>query len=231
MSKIAVATQRFSGFMKRNAMYLLILLCIASVATVIALAVTGNFGEQSTPLTPDDSINTPVDNKPNDTPTDNKPQTNKPSNDGDAPIINNPVIEALTFGAPCQGTVVTEHSDSVLVWNSTLSQYSTHTGVDFVADNGQVLAVANGVVNSVGYDPLNGHYIVIDHREGYQSRYYSLDEGITLKEGDTVTRGQVIATISDTMATEAHTGKHLHLEMSKDGEEINPLSVIILTDK
>ena len=47
MSKIAVATKRFSGFMKRNAMYLLILLCIASVATVIALAATGNFGEQS----------------------------------------------------------------------------------------------------------------------------------------------------------------------------------------
>ena len=77
MSKIAVATKRFSGFMKRNAMYLLILLCIASVATVIALAVTGNFGEESIDLTPNEDINVPVDN----TPTDNKPnnnQTNKP---------------------------------------------------------------------------------------------------------------------------------------------------------
>ena len=229
MSKIAVATKRFSGFMKRNAMYLLILLCIASVATVIALAVTGNFGEESIDLTPNEDINVPVDN----TPTDNKPnnnQTNKPETD-DTPIVNNPVANPLIFGSPCAGTIVTEYSDTVLVWNSTLTQYSTHLGVDFISDNGDVLAVANGIVNSVGYDPLKGHFIIIDHAENYQSRYYSLEEGITLKAGDTVTKGQVIASASDTMATETHQGKHLHLEMSKDGEDINPLTVIVLDEK
>lgn len=232
MSKIAVATKRFGGFMKRNAMYLLILLCIASVATVIALAVTGNFGEPVS-LTPDTNVDVPADNTPSNTPTDNTPnggQTNKP-NITDKPIVNDPVVEPLIFGAPCAGTVITEHSDTVLVWNSTLSQYSTHLGVDFVAENGAVLAVANGTVNEVGYDPLKGHFIVIDHAESYQSRYYSLDEGITLKAGDKVTKGQVIATLSDTMATEAHQGKHLHLEMSKDGADINPLSVILLAEK
>ena len=94
-----------------------------------------------------------------------------------------------------------------------------------------MLAVANGTVNSVGYDPLKGHFIIIDHAENYQSRYYSLEEGITLKAGDKVTKGQVIASASDTMATETHQGKHLHLEMSKDGEDINPLTVIVLDEK
>ena len=231
MSKIAVATKRFSGFMKRNAMYLLIVLCIASVATVIALAITGNFGE-SVSLTPDADVNVPADNTPNNTPSDttNGSQTNKPSTN-DQPIVNPPLSETLVFGTPCAGTVITEYSDSILVWNSTLSQYSTHLGVDFVSENGAVLAVANGTVNTVGYDPLKGHFIIIDHADNYQSRYYSLDEGISLKAGDKVTKGQVIATISDTMATEAHEGKHLHLEMSKDGNNIDPLSVIILTEK
>ena len=233
MSKIAVATKRFGGFMKRNAMYLLILLCIASVATVIALAVTGNFGEQNLDLTPNGDVNVPVDNptnntpdtQPNDTPTDNPPVDVNP------PVDNTPTPEPLTFGAPCAGEIVTEYSNTVLVWNSTLSQYSTHLGVDFVCEDGQILAVASGIVNSVGYDPLLGHFIIIDHAESYQSRYYSLAEGITLKTGDKVEKGQVIGTTSDSMATEAHQGNHLHLEMSKEGKSIDPLSVLILAEK
>ena len=233
MSKIAVATKRFGGFMKRNAMYLLILLCIASVATVIALAVTGNFGEQSLDLTPNGDINVPVDNPTNNNP-DVKPddtQTNNPSEDVNPPVDNTPTPDPLTFGAPCIGDIVTEYSNTVLVWNSTLSQYSTHLGVDFVCADGKVLAVASGTVSSVGYDPLLGHFIVIDHAENYQSRYYSLEEGITLKAGDKVEKGQVIGSTSDSMATEAHEGNHLHLEMSKDGKSIDPLSVLILAEK
>lgn len=225
MSKIAVATKRFSGFMKRNATYLLILLCIASVATVIALAITGNFGEQNVDLTPDDNVvDLPVDTTPNN-------PTQKPTDKNDTPIINNPVVQPLTFSAPCTGSVVTDYSNTALVWNSTLSQYSTHLGVDFVADDGKVLAVASGMVSTVGYDPLKGHYIVIDHAENYQSRYYSLAEGITLKAGDKVVKGQVIGTVGESMSTEAHQGSHLHLEMSKNGEDIDPLSVIVLAEK
>ncbi|MEE0841664.1 MAG: hypothetical protein U0M04_02015, partial [Christensenellales bacterium] len=44
MSKISVAAKKIGEFMKRNAFYLLIVLCIASVATVIALAASGDFG-------------------------------------------------------------------------------------------------------------------------------------------------------------------------------------------
>jgi murein DD-endopeptidase MepM/ murein hydrolase activator NlpD len=33
------------------------------------------------------------------------------------------------------------------------------------------------------------------------------------------------------MATEAHQGSHLHFEMSKDGENIDPLTVIVLAEK
>ena len=229
MSKIAVATKRFSGFMKRNAMYLLILLCIASVATVIALAATGNFGEQSIDIDGEqnnnDNTDIPTVGDPDDKPSDT------PIVKPDPPVDGTPVDTPLTFTAPCNGTVTVTYSDTVLVWNSTLGQYSTHLAVDFVAEDLRVLAVAGGTVKEVGYDALDGNYVIITHKDGYESRYFSLGDGVTLKAGDTVAEGDVIGTMSTTMAKESLDGNHLHFEMSKDGVDIDPLSVIILNEK
>lgn len=228
MSKIAVATKRFSGFMKRNAMYLLILLCIASVATVIALAATGNFGEQSIDIDGEQNNNDtdiPTVGDPDDKPSD------QPIVKPDPPVDDTPVDTPLTFTAPCMGTVTVSYSDTVLVWNSTLGQYSTHLAVDFVAEDLRVLAVAGGTVKEVGYDALDGNYVIITHKDGYESRYFSLGDGVTLKAGDTVAEGDVIGTMSTTMAKESLDGNHLHFEMSKDGVDIDPLSVIILNEK
>lgn len=214
--------------MKRNAMYLLILLCIASVATVIALAATGNFGEQSIDIDGEQNNNDtdiPTVGDPDDKPSD------QPIVKPDPPVDDTPVDTPLTFTAPCMGTVTVSYSDTVLVWNSTLGQYSTHLAVDFVAEDLRVLAVAGGTVKEVGYDALDGNYVIITHKDGYESRYFSLGDGVTLKAGDTVAEGDVIGTMSTTMAKESLDGNHLHFEMSKDGVDIDPLSVIILNEK
>ena len=214
-------------------MYLLILLCIASVATVIALAATGNFGEQSIDIDGEqnnnDNTDIPTVGDPDDNPSDNP--SDKPIVKPDPPVDDTPVDTPLTFTAPCMGTVTVNYSDTVLVWNSTLGQYSTHLAVDFVAEDLRVLAVAGGTVKEVGYDALNGNYVIITHKDGYESRYFSLADGITLKAGDTVVEGDVIGTMSTTMAKESLDGNHLHFEMSKDGVDIDPLSVIILNEK
>ena len=219
--------------MKRNAMYLLILLCIASVATVIALAATGNFGEQTIDIDGEqnnnDNTDIPTVGDPDDNPGDNV--DDKPIIKPDPPVDDTPADTPLTFTAPCMGTVTVSYSDTVLVWNSTLGQYSTHLAVDFVAEDLRVLAVAGGTVKEVGYDALNGNYVIITHKDGYESRYFSLADGITLKAGDTVVEGDVIGTMSTTMAKESLDGNHLHFEMSKDGVDIDPLSVIILNEK
>ena len=210
-------------------MYLLILLCIASVATVIALAATGNFGGQTIDIDGEqnnnDNTDIPTVGDPDDNPSD------KPIIKPDPPADDTPVDTPLTFTSPCNGTVTVTYSDTVLVWNSTLGQYSTHLAVDFVAEDLRVLAVAGGTVKEVGYDALNGNYVIITHKDGYESRYYSLGDGVTLKAGDTVAEGDVIGTMSTTMAKESLDGNHLHFEMSKDGVDIDPLSVIILNEK
>lgn len=223
MSKMTVAAKRFGGFMKRNAMYLMILLTIASVATVIALAATGNFGGEVTPTitAPDNVQDEPVvkpDDKQDDTP------VIKPDE-----VV--PTVEPLTFCAPANCTSTLDYSETALAWNATLGQYSTHLGMDFAPADGKVLSVADGTVKEVDYDALDGHYIIVTHAENYESRYYSLSENVNVKKGDKVTKGQQIGSISTSMAKESLDGNHLHFEMSKNGKDVNPLSVIVMNDK
>lgn len=223
MSKTSVAAKRFGGFMKRNAMYFLILLCIASVATIIALSVTGNFGKTDIDLSgsnTDIGGDTPVINQPDD------PVINDPVDD---PVINEP--KPLSFTAPVNGGVTVDYSDTVLVWSSTLEQYSVHTGLDFTSEDQKVFAAAAGTVSETGYDMLNGYYVVISHDEGYETRYYSLAEQLNVDAKDKVTEGQLIGTMSTSMATESLDGAHLHFEMSKNGEDINPVTVLVLNEK
>lgn len=224
MSKITVAAKKFGGFMKRNAFYFMIVLCIASVATVIALAVTGNFNSTPTPGVVDPGTDPgTVDPGTVDPGTD--PGTVDPG--GDDPVVK----PELKFILPTSGSIVNDYSDSVLVWNDTLGQYSVHTGLDFTGTDLSVYAVEKGTIAEVGHDDLEGHYVVINHDEGYQSRYYSLDENISVKVGANVIKGQLIGTMSDTMGAECLTGNHLHFEMSKNNVDINPLEVLVLEEK
>lgn len=218
MSKFTVAAKRFGGFMKRNAFYFLIILCIASVATVIALAVTHNSGAPDSDLNPDDNqtVVKPDDNDPN-----------KPNPDENDP---NPPAKKLTFIAPANGSISHEF-DLTLAMNPSMGQWETHSALDFVADDLNVYASADGVVKKVGRNNLDGNFVIIEHEEGYTSKYMSLDtiDGIT--EGANVKQGQLIGKMSDSQGTEALKGAHLHFEILKDGKHINPLDVIVLEEK
>lgn len=214
MSKFSVAAKRFGGFMKRNAFYFLIILCIASVATVIALAVTHNA------VTPDSGLNsgndTPVINPDDNKPTPPNPDDNKPT-------------EKLTFISPCNGTIAYEYE--IFTMNQSMGQWEDHSALDFVAEDLKVFAAADGTVKEIGQNDLDGNYIIVEHAEGYTTKYMSLDaiDGIT--EGATVKQGQLIGKMSDTQGRESLKGAHLHFEMLKDNEQINPLEVIVLDEK
>lgn len=219
MSKFTVAAKRFGGFLKRNAFYLLIILCIASVATVIALAVTYNTG------TPDTDLNN-VDDTPTLKPDDNKPSVDDPGNNDN----DNPPEKKLTFIAPTNGTISQEF-DTTMVSNPTMGYWATHCALDFVSEDAKVFASADGVVKKIGHNDLDGNYIVIEHEDGYTTKYMSLDTLEDIKEGATVKQGQLIGKMSDSQGTEALSGAHLHFELHKDGKAINPLEVIVLEEK
>lgn len=96
-----------------------------------------------------------------------------------------------------------------------------HTGLDFTADKGtEVYATGDGVVEKVeskrwGY----GKCIIINHGFGYKTLYAHLS-AFKVEQGQKIKRGELIGLIGSTGKS---TGPHLHYEVIKDGEKVNPI--------
>ena len=94
-----------------------------------------------------------------------------------------------------------------------------HSGVDILADEGNsVIAAADGQVAAVGYDEVNGKYILIDHG-GKAATLYAQLKQYDVQMGDTVIAGQTIGQVGSTGRS---TGPHLHFEIRIDGEAVSP---------
>ena len=117
--------------------------------------------------------------------------------------------------------------------NKTLDSYYLHKGVDFAAEVGaEVVAVDDGVVESVyKSDLLLGTEIVVKHEDGLKSVYRFVNEVEGLKAGDSVARGQVIATVAEANGNEYKDGAHLHFEILKDGASVDPATYLTLEEK
>lgn len=94
-----------------------------------------------------------------------------------------------------------------------------HNGVDFAGKpDSPIFVTADGVVRHAGWVPSFGQAILVDHGLGY-STLYAHTTGITVKPGDVVKRGDKIATMGSSGRS---TGTHLHYEVWKDGQAVNP---------
>ncbi|MBR2968047.1 MAG: M23 family metallopeptidase [Clostridia bacterium] len=123
-------------------------------------------------------------------------------------------------------TMGQEFSDK-LVFNQTLKQWRTHNGVDFIGEKGaDVRAVLGGKVTSVETTTLEGTVVTIEQSDGIVSIYKSLSAEVAVEVGQTVKAGDLIGKVDATMVTEKNEGTHLHLEMKKDGQYVNPLEYL-----
>ncbi len=118
-------------------------------------------------------------------------------------------------------------------YNKTLDVYYEHTGVDFAAGEGaQVFAVEDGVVESIYKDDLLlGTEIVVAHADGVKSVYRFVTEAEGLKVGAEVKKGDVIATVAAATGNEYKDGAHLHFEILKGGESVDPTEYLTLEEK
>ena len=105
---------------------------------------------------------------------------------------------------------------------------SNHDGIDIGGTggnlNGQAAdSIGGGKVTEVGYDENGyGNYVVVDHGNGYTSLYGHLQKA-TVKQGETVSAGQQVGVIGSTGNS---SGPHLHLRVRKNGQSIDPRTVI-----
>jgi len=98
-----------------------------------------------------------------------------------------------------------------------------HRGLDFAGTRGtEVLSVASGVVIWAANRAAYGKTVEVDHGNGYRTRY-AHNEDLVVKAGDHVSAGQTIARMGSTGRASA---PHVHFEVLKDGERINPAGLV-----
>lgn len=99
----------------------------------------------------------------------------------------------------------------------------THTGLDIAASKGTpIKAAAGGTVTYSGYKGSYGNLLVISHGNGVTT-YYAHCNTLNVKAGQSVSQGQVIATVGSTGNS---TGPHLHLEVRVNGVAKNPQNYV-----
>ena len=132
-------------------------------------------------------------------------------------------VENPTFEKPVEGTVVKEFAKDNLVYSNTLKEWTTHNGVDIEAEKTTVVkTAAEGKVKAIKNDPRYGLTVVVDHANGFQTIYANLLSTEFVVEGEELERGQAIGTVGNTATFEIADNAHLHFEILKDGEYLDP---------
>ena len=104
---------------------------------------------------------------------------------------------------------------------------SNHNGIDMACSTGTpVYAVKSGVVEVSGWHNRYGNYIIIRHEGNYKSLYAHLSKLLTTK-GDKVEQGEKIGLVGSTGYS---TGPHLHLTMYKNGNLVDPLTLVLTNE-
>ena len=107
-----------------------------------------------------------------------------------------------------------------------------HCGIDFNAPVGtDVVAALGGTVEEIVLnDNMNGTTITLAHENGIKTvyKYINIKEGLTV--GDTVSNGDVIATVAEASGSEYKQGPHLHFEVINNGKLVDPAEFLELPE-
>lgn len=98
-----------------------------------------------------------------------------------------------------------------------------HHGIDIAGNIGDpIFAAESGFANLVSYNSIYGNYMKLNHGKGVETLYGHCDV-MFIKEGEYVTKGQIIGKIGNTGRS---TGPHLHFEVRINGKADNPLNYV-----
>ena len=101
-----------------------------------------------------------------------------------------------------------------------LGRSAFHAGMDFRAPTGTpIRAPASGKIVRAGRNGGYGKMVEIDHGNGLKTRFAHLSR-IQVRVGEEVSAGQRIGASGNTGRS---TGPHLHYEVRKDGQAVNPM--------
>jgi murein DD-endopeptidase MepM/ murein hydrolase activator NlpD len=92
-------------------------------------------------------------------------------------------------------------------------------------DSGTIVEIQDGMENMKGSIGLTsyGNYIKIKHNNEYETLYAHMKKDLNHKRGDYIQKGEIIGYMSD--SGNAY-GKHLHFEVWKNNQRINPIEFL-----
>ena len=135
--------------------------------------------------------------------------------------------ETVKYIMPIDGEIIKEYATEKLVYSETLGMWKTHPGIDIKSNlNDNVKSVRSGIVKEVTKDSFYGNVVKITDDEGYTFVYSNLDNNIKVKQGDIVKQGNIIGTVGVSATGELADETHLHFEVVKNEEQVNPLDLI-----
>jgi len=127
------------------------------------------------------------------------------------------------FVKPVEGDIIREFAKDKLVYSNTLQEWVTHNGIDIKADKTTVVkSAAAGKISAIKNDPRYGLTVTIEHDNGFKSIYANLLTAEFITEGEAVEAGQTIGTVGNTATFEILDEPHLHFEITKDNEYVDP---------
>lgn len=138
------------------------------------------------------------------------------------PLTGKDIVNLIPSGMPSQGRVTRGFNPE----DENISR--RHFGIDIVNKEGsKIYATADGVVEFAGWDDMFGKFIIIDHSssdktEGYKT-YFGHNLVNLVSEGEIVQKGDLIALSGNTGRS---TGPHIHYEIRKDGNPVDPMDYI-----
>ena len=199
---------------------LILAACILVIAaiTVTTIFAVNDWGNKGIHI--DSGTNQP--NNPSAGDDDNKPNQGDNNGDDDNNDDKKPTASSDEFASPVSVVEIATGYD--FGKDATLGHWHFHTGLDMKAEAGAtVMACLDGTVESViKEDRLDGTKVTISHANGIKTVYTFIEAKDGLKQGDKVKKGDVIGTVAEANGSEYLVGPHLHFEVFKNGEWVDP---------
>lgn len=143
-------------------------------------------------------------------------------------ILSEPVTRIVARGTAKRPTTVATGSFNSPTRGRLTSGFGTrwgtmHNGIDVAGPTGTPINAADaGRVEFAGYRGSYGNLVIINHENGYQT-YYAHLNAINVSRGERVFKGARIGSMGSTGRS---TGPHLHFEVRRNGQPINPLNFV-----
>lgn len=226
-----------SAFFNGKGFYVVMALCVialglAAYSAMDSAKINNSYTEESQNLNTEtkknDTDNT-ILNSENTNSTKSEIKTEKEPDTEEKESLNATATDTNTtaefFTSPLQGSVSKNYDSSTLQYSATYNDLRLHIGTDIVPSGSLLVnSCGAGTVSAIDTETIMGDVITIDHGNGIYIRYCGV-KNIKVSVGDITEAGMPIAEVG-TVTNECAEEAHLHLEVIKDGEQINPLTVI-----